>query len=151
MSLIRVECGRVLIVVDHQDWGASSASIMLATQQQLLQQQQQQQKQQDAVAGRRFDLESFFLNSSFSSTSIATAAQAVNQSNPVLLEYKVHRTEVCVALVNFTEADDTKRGRMRMVPKAALLNLKKALEGTDLTHSRQWLGPTRNPYTTTRT
>ena len=148
MSLIRVECGRVLIVVDHKDWGASSASIMVATQQQLLQQQQQQQqKQQDAAASRRFDLESFFLNSSFSSTSIATAAQAMNQSNPVLsssLEYKVHRTEVGVVLVDCTESDDTKRGRMRMVPKAALLNLKKALEGTDVTHSRQWLGPTRN-------
>ena len=134
MSLIRVECGRVLIVVDRKDFDHASASVMVATKQLL-----QNRQRQDAVS-RRINLESVFNSSSLPSSGIAAALATKDHTNT--FEYMIHKTEIGLVVVNCTEDDETKRGKMRMVPKAALLNLKKAFEVTDVLHTQQWLGRT---------
>ena len=130
MSLIRLKCGRVLVVVDQKDFDNVSASIMEATKQLL------QDHQPNVVVHRRRGLESFFNNLKLSS--IDPVLAVVNQTNT--FEYQVDQTEIGLVVVNCTEDDGTKFRWIRNVPKAALLGLKKAFEATDLSHTRQWLG-----------
>ncbi|KAL7556325.1 hypothetical protein ACA910_011871 [Epithemia clementina (nom. ined.)] len=161
-SLIRVDCGRIVIVVDRADWNmAVTAPIVLATQQLLLQAAQPLSllvpPNKYNIQQERVQLESFFqeLSSSSSSNHSETgptsnnntaAVQTIWQTSPTYpFEFKVRHTEIALVILNCTEADDTRSGRMVMLPKASLLGLKKAFNGTDLEHSKQWLGrPTSN-------
>ena len=128
MSLIRLECGRVLVVVDQADFDDVTASIMVATKHLL----------QDSQPTRRRGFQSFF--NKLKSSSIDPVLAVVNQTNTY--EYQVHQTEIGVVVVNCTEDDGTKFRWARNVPKATLIGLKKAFEATDLLHTRQWLGQT---------
>ena len=130
MSLIRLSCGRVVVVVDQKDFDDVSASIMEATKQLL------QDHQSKVVLHRRRGLESFF--NKLKLYSIDPVLAVVNQAN--MFEYRVHQTQIGLVVVNCTEDDGTKFRWTRNVPKAALLGLKKAFEATDLLHTRQWLG-----------
>ncbi|KAL7555608.1 hypothetical protein ACA910_010433 [Epithemia clementina (nom. ined.)] len=137
-SLIRVNCGRVLIVVDRRDFNKVTAQIVVATKQLLLEEQQQQQVTQEHHQTRRTTLESLF-----GTFPRKLAALVLNVSETFTFEYKVHQTEIGLVVVNCTKQDGTTSpSGQRLVPKAALLGLKKAFVGSDLLHTQQWLGRT---------
>ena len=129
MSLIRFECGRVLIVVDQRDFDNVSASIMVATKQLL------QDHQPKVMVDSRRGLETFFNKLNLSS--IDPVLAVMNQTST--FEYQVHQTEIGLVVVNCKEDDATKIRSMINVPKAALIGLKKAFEATDLLHTRHRL------------
>ncbi|KAL7561646.1 hypothetical protein ACA910_018537 [Epithemia clementina (nom. ined.)] len=144
-SLIRVSCGRILIVVNQAAsyWNDATASIMTATQEFLLQvsngvnDMSEREQYGTTVAERqRHELEFLFLLWSLSPK---------NDLNS-FIEYKVHDTEIAVVFVNCTTDDETKLGDMAMVPKAALLGLQKAFQGDNTLHSQQWLGMRSSGY-----
>ena len=138
-SLVKASCGRIVIAIDQQDMDAASASIMVATKQLLL-----ERNAKSRISRQRREYESF-LNASLPPTLINTVL-TVNPTNR--FEYKVHGTQVAVAVVNCTEADETKRRKMRMIPKAALVHLKKAFDAKDVLHTQQWLGGPTNANVT---
>ena len=163
-AMIRVECGRVLIAMDQEDLDKISASIIMATQWLLLQNDHNSDNdgiprghQQHNATHRRLVLESFLQRDTDSeplpsllslSTMIPSidAVLSVNQTNPI--EFQVHRTEIALVVVNCTVKDGTKRDHLRIIPKAALMNLKKAFDVSDLLHTRQWLGRTSSSGST---
>ncbi|KAL7560321.1 hypothetical protein ACA910_020247 [Epithemia clementina (nom. ined.)] len=142
-SLIRVYCGRVLVVIDVNHLNEVTAQTMVATKQFL--QKCEQQQNEGSRRQNRTALESFF--ASFP-VALADAALSVHVANT--FEFKVHQTEIGLVVVNCTEEDETKRRSMRMIPKAALMGLKKAFVGEDLLHTQQWLGPSLSANNTSK-
>ncbi|KAL7561647.1 hypothetical protein ACA910_018538 [Epithemia clementina (nom. ined.)] len=173
MSLVRLECGRILIVVeqqqDHKN-NMATASIMVATQQVLLQQQHQQQLGDEnsrliithptntSTTTTRADntpreaLETW-LGNNWRSVLSSASSSTTNSLDPKVLaaanvnatrryEYRVGVTEIAVVTVLCSERDETQRhdNGLKMLPKAALLGIQKALIGNDSLHTQQWLG-----------
>ncbi|KAL7556326.1 hypothetical protein ACA910_011872 [Epithemia clementina (nom. ined.)] len=154
-SLIRVQCGRILIVVNQEtDWNHVTMPIVAATRHVLLPTNRSLPSHADGiepkqppppqypitkVKGQRQELESYF--------TVWSASDKNNNSNHNVddswlnEEYKVHNTEISVVLVNCTEQEETKRGDLTMIPKAALLGLQQAFAVDPTTrYAQQWLG-----------
>ena len=168
-SLIRVRCGRILVVVDNTDWDEHSKIIWSATLEML------QSSQQDLV--ERSLWEKAFLEYAKTNKTNHISGEWIrgtNDSNSMGrgLEVRVHKTELSIVVVNCSEHEGTvqwNRGNKRTIktiPMAGLVGIRKAFlslnnsklssqrrrgsyakhtrGGGDPIDARQWLGPSFN-------